>query len=188
MPQLLETWSLCKRMLAGEGAKNKSNNRAHLAQDEGIGSNFEVVVLMAIKSNEAQSRIPIEEEEELTTAPVFNKAFVELFQDLVVNSKGELIHSALIVEAEPVEFDKAVTKEKWLKAMKEETNSIEKNQTWELVDPPSNKKPIALKSVYKVKVNPKRGKKIAGIDYEVYAPVAKIETVRLVVAIATNAN
>ncbi|RDX84702.1 hypothetical protein CR513_34214, partial [Mucuna pruriens] len=73
---------------------------------------------------------------------------------------------------------------------------IEKNQTWELVDPPSNKKPITLKYVYKVKVNPKgevvkhKAKLVAkGIDYdEVYAPVAKIETVRLVVAIANNAN
>ena len=70
------------------------------------------------------------------------------------------------------------------------------------MDPPSNKKPIALKWVYKVKVNPK-GEVVkhkarlvakgflqkAGIDYgEVYAPVARIETVRFVVAIATNAN
>ncbi|RDX63930.1 hypothetical protein CR513_57574, partial [Mucuna pruriens] len=39
--------------------------------------------------------------------------------------------------------------------MKKEINSIEKNQTWELMDPPSNKKPIALKWTYKVKVNPK---------------------------------
>ncbi|RDY09713.1 hypothetical protein CR513_05885, partial [Mucuna pruriens] len=79
--------------------------------------------------------------------------------------------------------------------MKEKINSIEKNQTWELVDPPSNKKLIALKYVYKVKVNP-RGEVVknkaslvtkVGIDYrEVYAPVAKIETIRLVVVIAIN--
>ena len=113
-----------------------------------------------------------------------------------------MVHFALIVEVEPIEFDKAVTNEMWLKAMKEELNSIEKNQTWELVDPPSNKNPIALKWVYKVKVNPK-GEVVkhkarlvakgflqkAGIDYgEVYAPVARIETVKFVVAIATNAN
>ncbi|RDX90112.1 Copia protein, partial [Mucuna pruriens] len=69
-----------------------------------------------------------------------------------------------------------------------------------LVDPPSNKKLIALKWVYKVKVNP-RGEVVknkvrfvakgflqkARIDYgEVYAPIAKIETIRLVVAIAIN--
>ena len=126
----------------------------------------------------------------------------ELFQDSEVNLEGELVHFALIEEAEPVEIDKVVTNEMWLKAMKEGLNSIEKNQTWELVDPPSNKNPIALKWVYKVKVNPK-GEVVkhkarlvakgflpkAGIDYgEVYAPVARIETVKFVVAIATNAN
>ena len=113
-----------------------------------------------------------------------------------------MVHFALIAEAEPIEFDKAVTNKMWVKAMKKEIDSIEKHQTWELVDPPSNKKPIALKWVYKVKVNPK-GEVVkhkarlvakgflqkAGIDYgEVYAPVARIETVRFVVAIATNAN
>ncbi|RDX68181.1 hypothetical protein CR513_52856, partial [Mucuna pruriens] len=60
----------------------------------------------------------------------------ELFQDSVANSEG--------TEVEPVEFEKAVTKEKWLKAMKEEINSIKKNQTWKLVDSLSNKKPITL--------------------------------------------
>jgi len=113
-----------------------------------------------------------------------------------------LVHFALIAKAEPIEFDKAVTNKMWVKAMKKEIDSIEKNQTWELVDPPSNKKPITLKWDYKVKVNPK-GEVVkhkarlvaksflqkAGIDYgEVYAPVARIETIRFVVAIATNAN
>ncbi|RDX83882.1 hypothetical protein CR513_35158, partial [Mucuna pruriens] len=74
-----------------------------------------------------------------------------------------------MAEVKPIEFEKAMTKEKWLKA--------------ELVDPSSNKKPIALKWVYKVKVNPRgevvKNKAIlvakgflqkAGIDYgEVYA-------------------
>lgn len=40
-----------------------------------------------------------------------------------------------------------------MNAMRKEINSIEKNQTWELVNPLQDKKPIALKWVYKVKVN-----------------------------------
>ncbi|RDX81141.1 hypothetical protein CR513_38214, partial [Mucuna pruriens] len=152
-------------------------------------------------SSEAQSRILPEEEPPAT--PTINKnPPPSLFQDSVVKPEGELVHFALIAEVGLVEFDKAVTEEKWLKAMKEEINSIKKNLTWELVDPPSNKKPIALKWVYKVKVNPK-GEVVkhnarlvakgflqkARINYgEVYAPVAKIETVKLVVAITTNAD
>ncbi|RDX93288.1 hypothetical protein CR513_24475, partial [Mucuna pruriens] len=143
--------------------------------------------------------------EELIVAPTFNQdpgvirslylKDQELFHDSVVTSKGELVHSTLIVEVESVKFDKAVAEKKWLKAMKE-INSIMKNQTWELVDCPSNKKLIALKWVYKVKVNPKgevvkhQVRLVAkGIDYgEFYALVARIKTIRLVVAIATNVD
>ncbi|RDX82188.1 hypothetical protein CR513_37053, partial [Mucuna pruriens] len=67
--------------------------------------------------------------------------------------------------------------------MKEEINSIEKNQTWELVDPPSNKKLIALKWVYKVKDNP-RGEVIKNKARLVAK--AWTETIRLVVAITIN--
>ncbi|RDY09127.1 hypothetical protein CR513_06559, partial [Mucuna pruriens] len=168
-----------KECWAGEGAKNKPNNCAHLTQDEGKNSDSEVVVLLAITSNEAQLRRSIEEEKELVATPVFNKASTKL---------------------NLLSLKKIVIEEKWLKAMKEEINSIKKNQTWELVNSPSNRKPIALKWVYKVKVNP-RGEAVknkaklvakdflqkARIDYgEVYAPVAKIETIRLIVAIAIN--
>ncbi|RDX62819.1 hypothetical protein CR513_58808, partial [Mucuna pruriens] len=148
--------------------------------------------------SEAQSRVPIKEEEELTDVPTFNKDPIvrkslhlkdqELFQDTTVNSEGELVHFALIAEAEHVKFVKAVTDKKWVKVIKEEINFIVKNQTWELVDLPSNKKPIALKWVHKVKVNPK-GEVVkynarlvtkgflqkAGINYgEVYVLVARI--------------
>jgi len=39
--------------------------------------------------------------------------------------------------------------------MKEEIRSIEKNNSWKLVDLPIDKKPIELKWFYKTKVNPK---------------------------------
>ncbi|RDX97881.1 hypothetical protein CR513_19304, partial [Mucuna pruriens] len=72
--------------------------------------------------------------------------------------------------------------------MKEDINSIEKNHIWKLVNPPSNKKSTTLKWVYEVKVNP-RGEVKGRIDCgEVYAPIAKIETIRLVVVIAINAG
>jgi hypothetical protein len=46
---------------------------------------------------------------------------------------------------------------KWLKAMNEELESIEDNQTYELVDLPRGKKAISVKWVYKVKLNSKGG-------------------------------
>ncbi|GKA84219.1 zinc finger, CCHC-type containing protein [Tanacetum coccineum] len=88
----------------------------------------------------------------------------------------------------------------WVKAMDSEMALIEKNNTWKLVDPPKNRKPIGLKWVYKVKRDP-TGKIVKykarivakgyvqrhGIDYEeVFAPVARIETVRLILALARS--
>jgi len=124
----------------------------------------------------------------------------DITHDVIVTSDGNLVHSALIAESEPITFEEAARDGHWWQAMEEEIDSIKRNNTWELVELPLNKKPIALKWIYKVKVNAngeivrhkarlvaKGFLQKAGIDYgEVYAPVARIETVRLVVALATN--
>ncbi|GAU41877.1 hypothetical protein TSUD_367420 [Trifolium subterraneum] len=89
--------------------------------------------------------------------------------DNEINVEGYLVHLAFNAEAEPVNFEDAVKNEKWLSAMNEETESIERNNTWELVDLPHSKKAIGVKWVYKVKMNP---------------TVARMETIRLVNAIA----
>src|ERR1044072_9644189 len=86
--------------------------------------------------------------------------------------------------------------------MKEELKAIEKNGTWELVDLPTGKKPVAVKWVYKIKRKPdgtisKFKARLAAkgfqqrhdFDYtEVFAHVARMEKVRLVVAAAASSN
>ncbi|KAJ9551621.1 hypothetical protein OSB04_015666 [Centaurea solstitialis] len=79
----------------------------------------------------------------------------------------------------------------WVKAMTEEIDSIEKNGTWELVERPNNATIIGLKWVFKVKRDANgsisRYKARPGIDFEeVFAPVARIETVRLLIALAAS--
>ncbi|GAU26253.1 hypothetical protein TSUD_224440 [Trifolium subterraneum] len=119
-----------------------------------------------------------------------------------VNAEGDLVHLAFNAEAEPVNFEDAVKDEKWLNAMNEEIESIERNNTWELVDLPHGKKAIGVKWVYKVKLNPKgeitrhKARLVVkgflqkeGIDFnEVFAPVARMETIRLVTALAHHNN
>ncbi|XP_047161588.1 uncharacterized mitochondrial protein AtMg00820-like [Vigna umbellata] len=126
----------------------------------------------------------------------------DLAYDATVSSEGNFVHYALIAESEPMEFEQAVKDKRWYKAMLEELGSIEKNQTWELTELPPNKKPIALKWIYKSKINPqgvvtrykarlvaKGFLQQAGIDYEeVFAPVARMETIRLVASVATQLN
>jgi hypothetical protein len=52
---------------------------------------------------------------------------------------------------EPASFTEAEHNPSWRKAMMEEMDSIEENDTWSLVDLPPNRKPIGVKWVFKVK-------------------------------------
>ncbi|WVZ92507.1 hypothetical protein U9M48_038564 [Paspalum notatum var. saurae] len=101
---------------------------------------------------------------------------------------------------EPPLFAAVEQDESWRRAMLEEMSSIQENQTWELVDLPANCRPIGLKWVYKVKrdecgeVVRHKARLVAhgfvqreGIDFEeVFAPVTRMESVRLVLALAAT--
>jgi hypothetical protein len=84
--------------------------------------------------------------------------------------------------------------------MLEEISSIEENETWSLVDPPTDQRPIGLKWVFKLKkdaagkVVKHKARLVAkgyvqriGVDFdEVFAPVARLDSVRLLLALATQ--
>ncbi|GKV33525.1 hypothetical protein SLEP1_g42028 [Rubroshorea leprosula] len=102
-------------------------------------------------------------------------------------------HFALFVDCDPLTYEEAVKEEKWQKAMAEEIGSIERNQTWELTNLPEGHKTIGVKRIYKKKLKEngtvdkfkarlvaKGYKQEFGIDYqEVFAPVARMDTIRL---------
>ena len=86
--------------------------------------------------------------------------------------------------------------------MDEEIDSIERNSTWDLVDFPNNKNCIGVKSIYNTKLNADgdvekyKARLVAqgfsqkpNIDYnETFAPVSRLDTVRMVLAIAVHNN
>lgn len=86
----------------------------------------------------------------------------------------------------------------WVEAMKEEISSLQKCGTWSLVDLPPNRKPIGCKWVFKKKVDVKgmvsryKARLVAqgfsqkyGEDYDqVFAPVVKYSTLRVLLSIA----
>jgi hypothetical protein len=55
--------------------------------------------------------------------------------------------------SDPVTFDEAVKLEVWRKAMDQEIESIERNDTWELTSLPAGVKKIGVKWIYKTKFN-----------------------------------
>lgn len=108
---------------------------------------------------------------------------------------------ALVTEmGDPEKFEEAVHHEKWKQAMEAEMNSIEENNTWELVELPEGSKVIGVKWIFKTKLNEKgevdkhKARLVAkgfhqtqGVDfYEVFAPVARWDTIRLLLSIAAQ--
>ncbi|KAI5328618.1 hypothetical protein L3X38_028015 [Prunus dulcis] len=101
---------------------------------------------------------------------------------------------------EPETFEEAVKDKAWQKAMENEIEMIEKNKTWELVDRPTDKPVISVKWIYKTKLNldgtiqKNKARLVAkgysqklGIDFnETFAPVARLDTIRTLVALAAQ--
>lgn len=110
--------------------------------------------------------------------------------------------AAINVEREPVTYSEVIKDERWQEAMQREIQALENNETWVLDDLPPNKKALGCKWVYKIKYNSdgtvERYKarlvifgnhQVEGIDYtETFAPVAKMVTVRVFLAVAAAKN
>jgi transposase InsO family protein len=107
------------------------------------------------------------------------------------------------VLTEPLTYNEAVkgeNKRKWVHAMEDEMDSLRENKTWELVNLPADRKPIGCKWVYKIKTNEKgeakrfKARLVAqgftqryGFDYdEVFAPVARQKTFRILLTVASE--
>ena len=100
---------------------------------------------------------------------------------------------------EPRSYKEAVKDPKWVKAMNEELSALEENGTWSITKLPHDKQAIACKWLYKIKyncdgsINRYKSRLVImgnrqkyGIDYEqTFAPVAKMATVRSLLAVAS---
>lgn len=118
----------------------------------------------------------------------------ERFLYPTVDVDDPLIEEAMMMsKEEPINLDQAMNDSNWLAYMKERLRLIEKNKTWELVEV---KKPIDVKWVYKFKRRPNgeitkyKERLVArgfmqkhGIDLDkVYAPVARLKIIRIIVS------
>ncbi|XP_039137235.1 uncharacterized protein LOC120274764 [Dioscorea cayenensis subsp. rotundata] len=104
--------------------------------------------------------------------------------------------------SDPVTYEEAQRIPEWREAMNAELSSINRNHTWELISPPPGKKIIGVKWIFKRKykangeVDKCKARLVAkgytqeyGVDYEeIFAPVARMDTIRLLIALAAHKN
>ncbi|CAJ2655949.1 unnamed protein product [Trifolium pratense] len=122
------------------------------------------------------------------------------FEQLSTTHKAFL--TSLNTTTIPTSLSEALFDRKWKQAMDLEMEALDKNNTWELVSLPNGKKPVGCKWVYTVKykadgsIERYKARLVAkgftqtyGIDYsETFAPVAKMNTVRVILSLAANYN
>ena len=115
------------------------------------------------------------------------------------NSVQALVSNLAVVKI-PNNIQEAWENPDWRKAIRDEMHALEKNGTWEVVPKPKEKVPVGCKWVftikykvdgsierYKARLVAKGYTQTYGIDYqETFAPVAKINTVSVLLSLAAN--
>ena len=127
----------------------------------------------------------------------------ELVDDQAVRgtrSLADIYQRCNVAVFELARYEEAKADQRWMDAMKEELAMIQKNQTWELMEKPQDRKVIGVKWVFRRKLNPdgsvnkykarlvvKGYAQVWGVDFsETFAPVARLDTIRLLLALATQ--
>ncbi|GJS44613.1 retrovirus-related pol polyprotein from transposon TNT 1-94 [Tanacetum coccineum] len=112
------------------------------------------------------------------------------------------LYNSVLSKVEPKNFKSAITEDCWFQAMQDEIHEFDRLQVWELVPQPDYVMIIALKWIYKVKLDEygdvlknkaqlvaKGYRQEEGIDFkELFAPIARIEAIRIFIANAASKN
>ncbi|GKA30960.1 retrovirus-related pol polyprotein from transposon TNT 1-94 [Tanacetum coccineum] len=115
---------------------------------------------------------------------------------------SECLFADFLSEIEPKKVSEALKHPRWVDAMQEELNQFYRNKVWTLVPLPKGKIAIGSKWVFRNKkdelgiVTRNKARLVAqgysqeeGIDYdETFAPVARMEVIRIFLAFATYIN
>ncbi|KAG7547302.1 Reverse transcriptase RNA-dependent DNA polymerase [Arabidopsis suecica] len=175
----------------GDGAEGEPNSSG----ESNIGDPLENV------EEEVHNAAPVEVRlKRVPRPPSYLNDYVTRGEETSEEDEVNMVNMVEFNSSDPTTFEEAEKCLKWREAMNEEINSIIKNQTWVLTELPKGVKCIGVKWIYKTKlnehgeVNKYKARLVAkgysqehGIDYtEVYAPVARMDTVRTILATAAQ--
>ncbi|XP_065631665.1 uncharacterized protein LOC136068442 [Quercus suber] len=113
-----------------------------------------------------------------------------------------ITYSCYLSQFEPKKVDEALQDADWVNSMHEELHQFVRNDVWELVPRPENVNVIRTKWIFKNKSDEHgtviRNKsrlvaqgytQVEGVDFdETFAPVARLESIRILLAIASHLN
>ncbi|GKA13623.1 retrovirus-related pol polyprotein from transposon TNT 1-94 [Tanacetum coccineum] len=111
-------------------------------------------------------------------------------------------YNSVLSKVKPKNFKSAATEDCWFQAMQEEIHEFDRLDVWELVPPPDSAMIIALKWIYKMKLDEygdvlknkarliaKRFRQEEGLDFEEsFTSVARLEAIRIFIANAASKN
>ena len=117
---------------------------------------------------------------------------------VITRSREIISNSCFVSKMEPRNVKEALTDEYWIGAMQDELNQFKQHEVWELVPRPEGTNIIGTKWIFKNKSDAEgvvtRNKarlvaqgytQVEGVDFdETFAPVARLESIRLLLSIA----
>nr|GEX61032.1 hypothetical protein [Tanacetum cinerariifolium] len=171
------------------GSRRCSSSRQDSYSTTSVGITIPPSNVHAEKNNNDQA------EEEHLQDDEFTNPFCAQAQDVVESFSHNIVSTA-----EPKNIKEAMADSAWIEAMQEELYQFNRLQVWELVDKPFGKTVIRIKWLWKNKkdkdqtVIRNKARLVAqgyaqeeGIDFEEsFAPVARLEAVRIFIAYAAH--
>ena len=133
---------------------------------------------------------------------VLTRSQVKAKQTSLFSKVEFCMYNSFVSKVEPKTVNSALDHSDWVQAMQDELNEFERNKVWRLIPTPKDASVVGLKWVFRNKMD-KEGNVIRnkarlvvrgycqeeGIDYEeTFAPVARLESVRIFLAYAAHKN
>ncbi|GJY87521.1 putative ribonuclease H-like domain-containing protein [Tanacetum coccineum] len=174
--------------------KNDATEKSH--DDSSLKDNAVLVVSLAVLIGDVQSSV---QTRRMTTSYSEQGFLSAIYEGKTHQDLHTCLFACFLSQEEPKRVSKALSDPAWVEAMQEELLQFKLQKVWILVDLPKGHRAIGTKWVYRNKKDERgiviknKARLVAqghtqeeGIDYdEVFAPVARIEAIRMFLAYAS---